>query len=187
MRRALAAGLVLGGVAGCDEVAAAGPGGAVVAGDFLDGVESATWRDHDDTGDLDDTTVIRGVVNEEGTMELRRGRRFVEGTPVGSFAFAPDGNDLVLEAWSWGDDGSEEPTYLARDSSIPGDRIENGEGSCLLESAEGLETYFGTFDYAISSTCEGASAPDGVYWFAPGVGLVKADTSVFYLDLVSPY
>jgi hypothetical protein len=26
-----------------------------------------------------------------------------------------------------------------------------------------------------------------VYWFAPGVGLVKADTSVFFLDLVSPY
>ena len=174
MSRTVAVGLMLGFLEGCDEVAAAGPGGAVVAGDFLDGVESAT-------------TVIRGVVNEEGTMELRRGRRFVEGTPVGSFAFAPDGNDLVLEAWSWGEDGSGEPTYLARDSSIPGDRIENGEGSCLLESAEGLETYFGTFDYAISSTCEGAAAPDGVYWFAPGVGLVKADTSVFFLDLVSPY
>lgn len=171
----------------CDEVAPAGPGGAVVASDYLDGVESATWRDNEDTGDLDDATVLRGQLNDAGVMEVRRGKRFVEGEPVGSFAFSSEGEDLTLSAWTWGGEGSDEPTFLARASSLPGDKIENGAGSCTLESSEGLETYFGTFDFAISSTCEGAPAPDGVYWFAPGVGLVKADTTVFFLDLVSPH
>lgn len=171
----------------CEEVAPAGPGGAVVASDYLEGVESATWRDNEDTGDLDDTTVLRGEVDDAGVMEVRRGKRFVEGEPVGSLTFSSEGEDLVLAAWSWGSDTSAEPTYLARNSSLPGDKIDNGEGSCTLESSEGLETYFGTFDYAISSTCEGAPAPDGVYWFAPGVGLVKADTTAFYLDLVAPH
>ena len=179
----LAAGLLI----GCEVDAAAGPGGVVQASDYLEGVSSATWRESEDTGDLDDAAVLRGVVDEAGAMEIRRGQRFADGEPVGSLAFSPDGEDLVLSAWSWGAEGSDEPTYLARDGSFPGDTIESGDGACLLESSQGLETYFGTFDFAISSTCEGAAAPDGVYWFAPGVGLVKAETTVFFLDLVSPH
>ncbi len=181
------AGVALLFAAGCDGIPLGGAGGVVSASDYLEGVESATWRDNEDTGDLDDTTVLRGVVDDEGVMEVRRGKRFVEGEAVGSFTFSPEGEDLVLAAWSWGSDGSDKPTYFSRDGSLPGEEVKQDEGSCLLESTEALETYFGTFDFAISSTCEGAPAPDGVYWFAPGVGLVKADTTVFFLDLVAPH
>jgi hypothetical protein len=170
----------------CDEVAKAGPGGVVQASDYLDGVERATWRDNEDTGDLDDSRVLRGETDAEGRMEIRRGQRFADGTAEGSLTWGQEGEDIVLAAWTWGDEGGTEATVLTRDGSIPGDVVDNGEGRCTVASEEGLETYYGRFDYAISSTCEGAAAPDGVYWFAQGVGLVKADTSVFFLDFVSP-
>lgn len=179
--------------AACDEDPNAGGGGAFAISEYFAGATAWTWRDPSgdaDSGDtavtLDDAALLRAEMGDDGVMEVRRGARFADGTKVGSLTWDPVATDLVLAAWSWGSDGSGDSTFLARNGGLPGETVANLQGSCVADTADGLETYYGTFEYALVCTCTGTHSPDGSYWFAKGFGLVKADTTEFSLDLVAP-
>ncbi|GDX83533.1 hypothetical protein LBMAG42_53440 [Deltaproteobacteria bacterium] len=174
------------GLAACDPDAAAGEGGAFVIAEYFTGVDSWTWRDDGDTGIVDDSTVLRGEMDEEGTVSVRRGARYVDGDEVGELRWDLTATDLILSSWAWLDDSSGSSTIFARNAGLSGDIVTNLQGACVSESISDFETSYGTFDYALHAICDGTPAPSGEYWFAKGFGLVRAQADPIVLDLVAP-
>ena len=190
-RIALFAALSLG-FTGCDSSALSGDAGAFVIHEYYDGATAWTWREPGaaDTGDdvvLDQAQLLHAQRADDGTIEVRRGVTWEDGTAVGSLTFDLLATDLILSTWSWGDSGSGDATILARERGSPGDTVTNLQGSCVVDVVDDLETYYGTFDHALKSTCTGTDASEGDYWFAKGFSLVKAETAAFSLDLVAPH
>lgn len=178
-------GLILA-LAACEGTDPVGGGGTFSLAQYFDGAAAWTWRDDGETGDVDDSRVLRGEIDEEGTIEVRRGARFADGEPVGWLRFLMGTTDLVLDSWEWGDAGSSSATILARGGAQSGDIVTNLEGSCVATAADDVETSYGTFPEALASDCRGTPAPDGAWWFAPGFGPVHVETEVITLDLVAP-
>lgn len=173
-------------LAGCGDADPLGGGGTFSLAQYFDGATAWTWRDDGDTGDVDDSEVLRGEIDEEGTIEVRRGSRYADGVPVGRLSFLLDTSDMVLASWEWGDAGSGSATILARGGGTSGDVIANVEGSCLATASPDRETSYGTFGETLRSDCTGTNLPDGAWWFAPGFGPVRVETEVITLDLVAP-
>lgn len=174
------------GLVSCDAGAEGGEGGAFVIAEYFVGVDSWTWRDDGDTGIVDDATVLRGEMDEEGTVSVRRGARYVDGDDVGELNWDLTATDLILTSWSWLDDGSGSATIFARNAGLSGDIVTNLQGACVSESISDFVTSYGTFDYALHAICDGTPAPKGEYWFAKGFGLVRAQADPIVLDLVAP-
>lgn len=170
----------------CGDEALGGEGGAFVTAEYFVGVDSWTWRDDGDTGIVDDATVLRGEMDEEGNVSVRRGARFVDADEVGVLDWDLTATDLVLTSWSWLGDGSGSSTIFARNAGLSGDIVTNLQGSCVSESISDFATSYGTFDYALHATCDGTPAPSGEYWFAKGFGLIRAQADPIVLDLVAP-
>ncbi|MBM4368951.1 MAG: hypothetical protein FJ102_22235, partial [Deltaproteobacteria bacterium] len=66
----------------CDDPAATGVGG-INSSTFLapDLAVAWTWRDDGDTGVvLDDESLLRGRLDEDGRVEVRRGARYASGS-----------------------------------------------------------------------------------------------------------
>lgn len=171
---------------GCDALDPVGGGGTFSLEQYFEGAEAWTWRDDGDTGDVDDAAVLRGELDEDGTLEVRRGARFDDGEPVGWLRWDLAATDLVLDSWAWGDAGSDAATILARAGGQSGDVVTNLQGTCVGTSAPDLATSYGTFRESLASDCRGTAAPDGAWWFAPGFGPVRVETEVIVLDLVAP-
>ncbi len=173
---------------GCDDPAAAGSGG-IFADNFIapDVVSAWTWRDDGDTGVVVDENVVRGRMDDDGRVDVRRGARYSSGTEVGVFVWDIAASDIILSSWAWGDEGSGTPTVMALADSDDGDMASNGTGACTPQRYEWVTTTYGTFPDALACVCVGAPAPDGTYWFAENFSMVKAETSVFTLDLVAPW
>jgi hypothetical protein len=197
---------------GCDGLSNDGVGGLATS-DYLaaDLADAWTWRDDvtgDATGDtgggsegedegdssasVDADTVLRGRMDDAGLVDVRRGSRWPDGSPVGSLTWDRDSDDIVLVGWAWSDAdgpsaGSDSPTVMAVSGGRDGDSTTSGEGACVMTRVEPLATTYGTFEAALQCVCEGTPAPDGTYWFAANFGLVKAETSAFTLDLVAPW
>lgn len=174
-------------LSGCEGLDSAGGGGAFDIDQYFEGTASWTFRDDGDTGDVDDSQVLRGQLDEDGTMEVRRGTRYAEGEKVGSFRWDLTATDLVLSGWSWGSEGSDTATFFARGGAHSGDSVGNLQGDCVAESVADVSTHYGTFDHALASTCVDTPAPSGTWWFAPGFGLVRLESDIVTLDLVAPY
>ncbi len=173
-------------LAGCDDAAAAAGGGTFVVADYFADADVWTWRDDGDTGDVVDAEVLRGEMDEDGTLEVRRGPRFSDGEPVGELRWDLTATDLVLDRWEWGDAGDKEATIFARDGALTGDTVSNLDGACVAEAVDVLQTSYGTFDHALLSTCDGTAAPSGKWWFAKGFGVVRVETETILLDFVAP-
>ncbi len=180
----LAAGLVL--LVACDDAATAEGGGAFVVADYFEGAEVWTWRDDGDTGDVVDADVLRGEMDDDGTLKVRRGPRFADGEPVGELQWGLTATDLVLESWEWGEADNGDTTIFARDGALTGDIVSNLEGACVAEAVDVLQTSYGIFDHALLSTCDGTAAPSGKWWFAKGFGVVRVETDTILLDFVAP-
>lgn len=173
---------------GCDDPAGTGTGG-IVASTFIapDLVNAWTWRDDGDTGLVLDEALVRGRMDEDGRVEVRRGARYSAGTEVGAFVWDIVAADIILASWAWGSEGSSTPTVMALANSSDGEMASNGAGACTPQRYETVSTTYGTFPDALACVCVGAPAPDGTYWFAENFSMVKAETSVFTLDLVAPW
>lgn len=171
---------------GCEGLDSAAGGGAFSLDQYFEGATAWTWRDELDTGEVDDATVLRGELDEEGSVAVRRGARYADGVAVGVLRWDLSAADLVLSSWAWGDADDDAATIFAREGGASGDTVTNLKGSCVAEAVDELETRYGTFDRALASTCTGTAAPEGTWWFAPGYGLVRVETDVITLDLVAP-
>lgn len=174
------------GLAACGDADPVGGGGTFSLGQYFEGVTAWTWRDDGGADDVDDASVLRGEMDEDGRIEVRRGARYADGVPVGWMKWDLGTVDLVLDSWAWGDESSGSATILARGGGQSGDVIANLEGSCIATAAPDLETSYGTFGESLQSDCSGTNAPDGAWWFAPGFGPVRVETATVTLDLVAP-
>ncbi len=181
-----AAAAVFLGLVGCDAAGAAGVGGAFVTANYFLETEAWTWRDDGDTGSVDDATVLRGELSEEGEVEVRRGSRFVDGDAVGGFVWDLTATDLLLTSWDWSGEGSGSSTIFARNGGRSGDVVTNLQGSCVTDIVSDFATSYGVFDFVLRATCDGTPAPSGEYWFAEGFGLVSANADPIVMDLVAP-
>ncbi len=173
----------------CADPAASGSGG-INSTTFLapDQADAWTWRDDGDTGVVpDDEALVRGRMDGDGVVEVRRGARYAAGSVVGLFTWDIEADDIVLSSWQWGDEGSDTPTVLAVGGSDDGDVASNGEGACTPQRYDSVSTTYGEFSDVLACVCVSTPAPDGTYWFAEDFGLVKTETGPFKLDLVAPW
>ena len=115
--------------------------------------EGASWTYRDDGADFDtgtappeDEDLILAHHEGNGYIELRRGARWVEATPVGHLEFSAMAQALQLTSWEL-PIGSGSGNYLLSDA-LPeeGEVFSSEDWSCTVYRPDFLWTYYGYYD-----------------------------------------
>ena len=145
-----------------------------------------TWRDDKKQDDPDEERLIRGRMEEDGTLRLRRGARWADAADIASLRF--DNSDgLSLIAWDFGPSVGEGDKPLTAATVHPSSRTEAGGWSCVADVGVTDETFYATFTDTVQVDCTGPGLP-GVWTFARDLGLVHfLGRDGLEMDLVAPY
>ena len=180
------------------------------AGPRLDGILSAqdyaildagtTWiyRDDGEDGVPDEETLLRAQAISAGVVGLRRGQRRADATEVGTLTWGvADDGALSLQAWALPDgtqgaasSGAGLPLLSAEVEDGTQVSSEDGGWTCTITAtAEGVETYYGSFGDVLLADCTGAGGLPGRYAFARDIGLIALEVADggYALELVAPW
>lgn len=176
-------------LAACNGDGGAGEGEVSIA-EYAALSEGASWTYRDDlsTEEVDDERLIRAHHLGEGLIELRRGARWADASPVAALAFSEAGG-LSLVAWEFGPDAGEAELPLADAQVADGDLATAAGWSCSADLDASVETFYGTFSDTVVFDCSRSSSGlPGVFTFAREVGLISlVANSGVTMDLVAPY
>lgn len=176
-------------LAACKGDGGAGEGEVSIA-DYAALTEGASWTYRDDlsTEEVDDARLLRAHHVGLGVIEIRRGARWADASPVAALAFSEEGG-LSLVSWEYGPDAGEAELPLSEAQVADGDLATAAGWSCSADLDASVETFYGTFSDTVVFDCSRSnSGLPAVFTFAAEVGLIsiRANSGI-NMELVAPY
>ena len=151
--------------------------------------ESNSWTYRDDmpvSSDLlPDEAQLMLAQNDVGTMNFRRGSRWIEATPTGSIEWSLD-DGLSLVSWDLPGLSGSGPIALSSAEPEDGDTISEGDWTCALTRPESMWTWYAEFDDVLYFECFSATETFDIF-FGKRAGLIRFSNMEYELDLVAPW
>ncbi len=152
----------------------------------LDGSRTWTWRDDGGEDAPADEALVRGRVDADGAIELRRGLVWSDGAAAGTIRLALDAG-LVLEELAVGEAAVEGPVRLADALPEDGDRNIAHGWTCATALGVEVDTFYALYDDALRFDCEDGGGAAWSFGFGAGAGPVRVEGPGLVLDLVAPW
>ena len=151
--------------------------------------EANSWTYRDDMPAdselLPDEAMLMLAQNDGGTMNFRRGSRWIEASAAGSLEWSLE-DGISLLSWDFPGLSGTGPIALSSAEPEEGDVMEEGDWSCVLNRPESMWTWYAEFDDVLYFACTSSSQTFNIF-FGKRAGLIQLSTDNYELDLVAPW